>query len=177
VTASEAAELPTPRIRSFLKSSLPEYMVPGVFVAIDRVPLTPNGKVDYKALPQTSAAIERAESVQPMEGTTEESIASIWRSVLGHERFGLVDSFFEVGGNSLLLMEVVKRLRDEFQEPMTTVDMLAHPTVRSMALQLKGESGDDYLHRRSQLGDRLARYSDALGELRQKRLRGRESSG
>ncbi len=176
VTAAEAAELPTPRIRSFLKSNLPEYMVPGVFVAIDRVPLTPNGKVDYKALPQTSVAIECGESVQPMKGTTEESIASIWRSVLGHERFGLVDSFFEVGGNSLLLMEVVKRLRDEFQEPMTTVDMFAHPTVRSMALHLKGEPGDDHLHRRSQLGDRLERYSDALGELRQKRLRGTESS-
>ena len=176
MTAPESGELPTPGIRRFLKSSLPEYMIPGVFVAIDRVPLTPNGKVDYKALPQPSAAIERGESVQPMNGTTEESIASIWRSVLGHERFGPADSFFEVGGNSLLVMEVVKRLRDEFREPMTTVDIFAHPTITSMALHLKGESGDDHRHSRSLLSERVERYRDTLGELRRTRLRGKESS-
>ena len=176
VTPSETAELPAPGIRSFLKSSLPEYMIPGVFVSIDRIPLTPNGKVDYKALPQISAAIERGESFQPVNGTTEESIVSIWRSVLGHERFGLADSFFEVGGNSLLAMEVVKRLRDEFREAMTTVDMFAHPTVTSMALHLKGESRDDPRHSRSLLNDRLERYSGALGELRRTRLRGKQSS-
>ena len=168
---------PASQLRRFLKTSLPDYLVPGAFIVIDRMPLTPNGKVDYKALPQPSATIKLSDTVDEKPGSTaERRIAAIWRTVLGHERFELVDNFFEVGGNSLLLMEVVKRLRDEFRDPVTTVDMFSHPTVRSMALYLTEGSDRDTGRGDAELGNRVERHNDALDELRRKRLQGRQSS-
>jgi acyl carrier protein len=99
-------------LRSQLRERLPEYMVPGAFVLLDALPLTPNGKLDRAALPRPGAALLRREYVPPR--TPEEAaLAAVWARVLGVERVGALDDFFDLGGHSLLVMQVVARLRDE----------------------------------------------------------------
>ena len=94
--------------REHLRERLPEYMVPGAFVLLDRLPLSPNGKVDRRALPAPQGSA--AESVPPRT-PTEEILAGIWCDVLRRERVGATEDFFELGGHSLLATQVVARVR------------------------------------------------------------------
>src|SRR4029078_3330553 len=99
-------------LRSFLGSRLPDYMVPAFFLEIPTLPLTPNGKVDRRALarrelPRDSAAGDRAAPRNP----TEELLAGIWEEVLGRGRVGIDESFFDLGGDSLLATRVLARGR------------------------------------------------------------------
>lgn len=162
-------------LRKHLKASLPDYMVPSTFVTIKRIPLTPNGKIDHKALPAPSEVIQPASDTAQLRPSNqvERRLAAIWCAVLGHERFGIDDSFFEVGGNSLLLMEVVLRLRAEWRDSLLTVDMFAHPTVRSMAQYLAQESDNGPRPDSLRLNTRLERRNQAFDELRRKRPRGK----
>jgi acyl-CoA synthetase (AMP-forming)/AMP-acid ligase II len=105
---------PTPpsssQLRSFLQERLPHYMVPSAFVWLDNMPLTPNGKVNRRALPapDASSISVEAEFVAPT-NPTEEILAAIWTEVLGSERVGIHDNFFELGGHSLLVIQVISR--------------------------------------------------------------------
>src|SRR6266508_4502962 len=117
--ASRVSEL-----REYLKERLPDYMAPGVYVRLERLPLTANGKVDKKALPQPDeAGRELDESYQEPRTEVEEVMAGIWRQVLGVERVGTEDNFFELGGHSLLATRVVSRIREVFKVelPLRTI--------------------------------------------------------
>ncbi|MEA2563438.1 MAG: hypothetical protein QOH06_4942 [Acidobacteriota bacterium] len=94
---------------AFLRESLPEYMIPAAFVALSRLPLTTHGKVDRKALPEPAPAAP-AVSVPPR-NAREELLAGIWREVLGREEVGVHDNFFQIGGDSILSIQVVARAR------------------------------------------------------------------
>jgi len=93
-----------------LAKVLPEYMVPALWQVLDRLPLTPNGKLDRKALPAPDIAHLQA-AYEPPQGDIEEAVAAVWAEVLGAERIGRLDSFFEMGGHSLLAMQVNARLQ------------------------------------------------------------------
>ncbi|MGS0897539.1 amino acid adenylation domain-containing protein, partial [Burkholderia stagnalis] len=110
VTASEKDTIDVAKLRASLSSVLPDYMVPGVIMTLERMPLSPNGKVDRKALPKAEA--ESAAEYEAPQGETEESLAAIWRDVLGVERIGRHDNFFELGGDSILSLQIVARARD-----------------------------------------------------------------
>ncbi len=168
VSAQRRGDVDSAELRRHLQTSLPDYFVPTIFMTVERIPLTPNGKVDQKALPLPSPNVEFTgdrERSAPS-GELERCIATIWCSVLGYECVELNDSFFEVGGNSLLLMEVVKRLRTELRKPVTTVEMLAHPTVRMMAQHLTGDCEGSV----TQPSERIEYENGPIGELRRKRL-------
>ncbi|MDX8036723.1 amino acid adenylation domain-containing protein [Lentzea sp. BCCO 10_0856] len=124
-------------LRGWTASELPGYMVPSAFVWLTAIPQTDNGKVDRKALPAPAAPV--ALFVVPR-SETERAVAGVWQDVLGRGDVGLDSGFFDLGGNSLLLMQVVKRLRDEFGVPVTRVDMFSHPTVRAMAGHLTAKT-------------------------------------
>jgi hypothetical protein len=100
-------------LRSFSKQRLPDYMVPAVFVPLAALPLTPNGKVDRRALPapDCSRSLTPAAAHQPPRTAAEETLAAIWRQVLGISAVGAFDDFFAVGGHSLLATQVVARVR------------------------------------------------------------------
>src|SRR5262249_50464579 len=103
-------------LSGFLKEKLPEYMVPSAFVMLKAMPLTPNGKIDRRALP----APERSRSQLDSDFTAartpiEEMTAGIGAELLGVEQVGVHDNFFELGGHSLLATQVISRLRDAFQ--------------------------------------------------------------
>jgi amino acid adenylation domain-containing protein len=121
-------------LRSFLQTKLPDYMVPAAFVVLDVLPLTPNGKIDRQALPapgQTRSSL--GEAFVAHRTPTEELLAGILAHVLGVECIGLHDSFFALGGHSLLVMQVVSRLRQIFQVEIPLRVLFDAPTVASLA--------------------------------------------
>src|SRR6185369_12416315 len=101
-------------LRQHAREHLPQYMVPSVFIVIEKMPLTPNGKVNRRALPEVEAsrADLPGEVVAPRT-ETEEMLAGIWKDVLRAERVGIHDNFFELGGHSLLATQVISRIRAE----------------------------------------------------------------
>jgi hypothetical protein len=108
---TQDAEVSADEVRAHLRSELPEYMIPAAIVALDELPLNRNGKIDRDALPDPSlAAFHRARFEAPREGT-EALIASIWRELLEVEQIGRNDSFFDLGGNSILLIRMLSELR------------------------------------------------------------------
>jgi len=93
-------------VQNYLRTKLPDYMIPVTWVELESIPLTPNGKIDRKALPDTKLANSTTEYVAPR-NETEVKLAAIWQTLLGVERVGVYDNFFELGGHSLLAMRVV----------------------------------------------------------------------
>ncbi|MBN4926179.1 amino acid adenylation domain-containing protein, partial [Hoyosella rhizosphaerae] len=115
------------------------YMVPSAFVVIDEVPLTPQGKVDRRALPKPDLTVNR-EYVAPT-GVAEEVIAAIFAEVLGVEQVSVADSFFELGGNSLMATRVIARVNESFGTELIVRELFEAPTVSSLA-KLTGEPDD-----------------------------------
>jgi len=108
--SSDAPDL-APQLRSHLSAALPEYMVPAAFVVLDSFPLTPNGKVDRKALPAPSESESAAESriLTPPKNETESKLLEIWQQVLGKEAIGTGDDIFTLGGDSILIFQISTR--------------------------------------------------------------------
>ncbi|KZE44088.1 hypothetical protein AV540_01955 [Brevibacillus parabrevis] len=141
--APEVADL-----QAWLKTKLPEYMVPSVYVFLDAMPLTANGKIDRRRLPEPEWG-NRSETKAYTEprNQAEELIASIWSQVLGVEKVGIHDNFFELGGHSLLATRVISRLREVFGVEQSVRSIFEHPTIaawseQTAALQL-GETDTD----------------------------------
>ena len=109
-------------------------MVPAVFVMLEAFPLTPNGKVDRKALPAAEGGRPQldANCVAP-QTEIERSIAAIWQDVLRTDRVGIHDNFFDLGGHSLLIVQVHARLRSITPAPITIADMFRFPTIAALA--------------------------------------------
>jgi len=126
-------------LRGALRQRLPEYMVPAAFVVLDALPLTANGKLDRRALPAPDAAA-RGPVVAPRTAT-EEAIAAAWREVLGLPAVGVEDSFFDLGGHSLLIVQVHRLLAAQFPE-LAVVDLFRYPTISALAQFLSKERVD-----------------------------------
>lgn len=129
-----AATLDAEALRAFLQQWLPEYMLPSVFVTIDQFPLTPNGKIDRRALPPPAVGRGGAgpNYVAPR-SPVEERLAAIWGDVLGIEPVGVQDNFFVLGGHSLLATRVVARVRDVFGVDMPLRRLFEAPTVAGLS--------------------------------------------
>ncbi len=124
------------QLRAHLSEQLPEYMVPSHFITLDALPLSPNGKVDRRALPKpASDRKDSADQVAPR-GEAERLVAGIWREALHVDRVGIHDNFFELGGHSLLLGRIQNRVRETFGQSLTMVEMFQHPTVYTLAKRL-----------------------------------------
>ncbi|MFN8517202.1 MAG: beta-ketoacyl synthase N-terminal-like domain-containing protein, partial [Chloroflexia bacterium] len=127
-------------LRGYLKAHLPEYMVPAAFVTLDALPQTPNGKVDRKALPAPTMESQEEAPVALPRTELERMIADVWRRVLRVERVGVHDNFFDLGGHSLLLIQVHQQLRAAVRDDLSVVDLFANPTIASLAAFLSGET-------------------------------------
>ena len=133
--APAAAEL-----REHLRGLLPEHMVPAAFVAVAAWPLTPNGKIDWKALPaidwKGGRRPEAAADFAEPRGATEQAVARVWQEVLGVEQIGVLDNFFDLGGHSLLMPRLHARLKAALGDrarKLTLVDLFRFPTVAALA--------------------------------------------
>jgi acyl carrier protein len=125
-------------LREQLLQQLPEYMVPSVFVTLPELPLTRNGKVDRKALPEPDESRPEIEEqyVAPR-NETETVLAAIWSEVLGIEQVGVHDNFFELGGHSLLATQVISRVRDTFRVELLLRNLFDATTVANLALVIE----------------------------------------
>jgi amino acid adenylation domain-containing protein/non-ribosomal peptide synthase protein (TIGR01720 family) len=118
-------------LKAWLLGSLPEYMVPTYLMPLIKLPVTANGKLDRKALPEPEAAVQQA-FVEPQDAM-QKALATIWQQVLGAERIGLEDNFFELGGDSIISIQVVSRARQAGIR-LSPRDLFQYQTVRSLAL-------------------------------------------
>ncbi|MEH2060570.1 MAG: amino acid adenylation domain-containing protein [Nostoc sp.] len=126
--------LTTSELRNFLLKHLPEYMVPSVFIMLEVLPLTSNGKVNRQALPAPETLRPELEAAYVMPQTEiEQAIATIWQKALNIENIGIHDNFFELGGHSLLLLKVNSQLREIFKTDLSMLDMFRYPTISSLA--------------------------------------------
>jgi amino acid adenylation domain-containing protein len=124
-------------LRSFLKSKLPDYMIPSAFVILDALPLTPNGKVDGQALPLPDPGRPELEEVfVAPRNPVEQSLAEIWAQLLRVDRVGIHDNFFDLGGHSLLATQVISRMREGFQVEIPLRALFENPTVAGLAVQI-----------------------------------------
>ena len=127
-------------LKAGLKRHLPEFMLPSLFVFLDALPLSPNGKVDRKALLKTgTAGLPRKIDAAPRQ-ELERNLWRIWREVLQVEEVGIHDNFFEIGGTSLLCIKVQKRVRDELGRDIALTDIFEYPTLAELAQFLAGSN-------------------------------------
>jgi hypothetical protein len=169
---AEGREPPTlDALRTHAAAKLPAYMVPSTFTLLPTLPLTPNGKVDRKALPDPEPIRpEVAAAFVAPRNELERAIAAIWCDVLQLDRVGVDDNFFDVGGHSLLLVEVRARLDEKLGHDVPIVAMFEHPTIRSLVSHLTREeeprSVDEARERARTRRAALARRTRAVREAR-----------
>lgn len=151
--------LPVADVKTFLRTRLPEYMIPLHFVKMDAMPQTPNGKVDRKALPAPDGPRPELGTVfEPPRTPIEQTIASVWADVLDLDKVGIHDNFFDLGGHSLQATRVMARLREPLQFDVPLRLFFEKPTIAELALaitelQVAQESDDDILQMIEELGD------------------------
>jgi amino acid adenylation domain-containing protein len=121
------------RLREQLETKLPQYMVPAAYVRLESMPLTPNGKLDRKALPAPAGEDFGQREYEPLQGEIEEALGSIWREVLPVEQVGRHDNFFELGGHSLLAVQLIGRVRQRLGLEVSLQGLFAHPVLQQFA--------------------------------------------
>jgi amino acid adenylation domain-containing protein len=142
VVAETGESVDMGELRRMLSEQLPGYMLPSFIVAIDELPLTRNGKIDLSALPppETVHPPHDEHYVAPR-NEIEETITRVWQEVLGVERIGVHDNFFDAGGHSLLMVQVHNKLKEAFAKEISLVDMFAKPTISSLAEYYRDSNG------------------------------------
>ncbi|WP_261887413.1 non-ribosomal peptide synthetase [Vibrio aerogenes] len=128
-------------LKTRLGTALPDYMIPAAYVVLDEIPLTPNGKIDYRALPEPDeAALIRHEYEAP-QSETEQKLAAIWQQLLGIEQVGRHDDFFALGGHSLMAVQLVSRLRTALDTELPLTTLFATPVLHELARALDTMAG------------------------------------
>ncbi|MCK4259133.1 MAG: amino acid adenylation domain-containing protein, partial [Halanaerobiales bacterium] len=120
-------------LRSYLAKELPDYMIPSYFISLDQIPLTSNGKVDRKALPEPSGSISTGVKYVAPENETEENLVALWEEILGVEKIGINDDFFELGGHSLKAASLATKIYQDLNVEISLGEIFKTPTVRELA--------------------------------------------
>ena len=131
-------------IQSYLKAQLPDYMVPAHLVELKSLPLTANGKIDRRALPDPEGTQQEGGYTAPR-NETETKLAAIWQDVLEVEEVGINDDFFEIGGHSLLAVRLVSQIRKTFGMELPIADVFDYPTVAQLAARITDEPSGELL--------------------------------
>jgi amino acid adenylation domain-containing protein len=144
-----SAEVKPDDLRNFMQQKLPHYMVPGIFMCVDRLKLNANGKVDRQALPALTSQPEPAEFCEPLDAV-EENLVAVWQKVLGKERISAEDNYFALGGDSLRVIHLVHEAR-RYGINITATEVLRYQTIRRLRQALLAKlpldlPADDVLH-------------------------------
>ncbi|MEH2068927.1 MAG: amino acid adenylation domain-containing protein [Nostoc sp.] len=129
---SSDESLTTNQLRQFLKQQLPEYMVPSGFITLDNLPLTPNGKIDRKALPTPDGEITRENEYVAARTPIEKTLTNIWQQLLLKEKISIHDNFFEIGGDSILSIQIVSRAKNSGIQ-ITPKQIFQNQTIAELA--------------------------------------------
>ena len=138
VPSGDGPELTISEMRGYLREKLPAYMIPSALVVLTELPFTPNGKVDWRALPAPAGTRPELERpyVAPRDAT-EEIVAAIWIELLGVTQVGVHDNFFELGGHSLLATRVISKVREAFGSEVPLRALFEEPTVAGLAQRIE----------------------------------------
>ena len=128
---------------NFLQGKLPPYMVPDIWVEMDQLPLSHNGKVDRKALPEPKVTTEVADNYVPPRNEYEKQTAEIWQGVLNLKQISIYDNFFDLGGHSVLALKVLKQVEKLTGKNLPFSTLFEYPTIEKFAVQLKDDSKVD----------------------------------
>ena len=159
------------QLRGYLSARLPEYMVPSAIVMLDAMPLTPNGKVDRKALPAPEAnRTYLTEAYVAPRTPVEEILVSLWAEILGLEQVGIHDSFFDLGGHSLLATQLMSRVRDVLQLELPLRYLFEAPTPAQLASRIAQTLGENSAVEYLAAIEPVARNSDLPLSFAQARL-------
>jgi amino acid adenylation domain-containing protein len=173
VTAGrEGAGLTSGQLRSFLKDVLPESMLPVAYVVLEELPRTAGGKVDRKALPVPEAQAAVRNGALAPRNALERTIAEIWQEVLGLPKVGIDDNFFDLGGHSLLLVRVHRRLVHELKRSLPVMDLFQYPTIGALAQHLAQDQPENISAERLQAKARQQRL--AVAQQAHRRARGNQ---
>jgi amino acid adenylation domain-containing protein len=163
-------EVPVAELRDHLRARLPDYMIPAVFLRLDALPQATSGKVLRSALPAPEGERQAAAPYVEPGTALEREIAAVLRGVLGLDRVGREDNFFDLGGHSLTMVRAANGLSERLGRPVAVLDLFRTPTVASLARQLGGE--EEEVPAREVLEKRAETRRQSLGRLRELR-RGR----
>ena len=141
VVPKEGETIDRANLKAFMREKLPSFMVPSAIVVLDKLPKNANGKIDRKALPMPSQTDSESELVAPRT-PLEAKLAAAWQSVLGLEKVGVTDDFFELGGNSLLVMRLFSELEAIFEQRLPLVEIFVAPTIEKMAERIEAMIGE-----------------------------------
>ncbi|MEH2355898.1 amino acid adenylation domain-containing protein [Nostoc sp.] len=132
------------QLRTFLTDQLPDYMIPSAFIEMESFPLTPNGKVNRRTLPEpTTSRPELGQTFVEPRTPTEEILAGIWRDVLGLEQVGIYDNFFDLGGHSLLATQVIALTRKAFGIELPLLSLFESPAIAPLAQKIATAKAPD----------------------------------
>ena len=165
-------EVGVEEIKSFLSSELPVFMIPSNFFILDELPVTSNGKVDRNKLKdlETTSLEVSTEYVEP-ETDLEKQIAEVWKEVLGLERVGIHNSFFDLGGHSLLLLQLREKLNKVVEKEISVVDLFQYPNISAFAKFLEKQDAES--EKLNSVNERSKLQRQALSKRRAvKRIRG-----
>jgi len=137
-------KLPVLEIKEYLKKELPEYMIPSYFIQLDEMPLTPNGKLDRKALPTPDKNMNIRAEYEPPRNEIEEKLVNIWEEVLGIDNIGINHSFFELGGHSLKATNMAAKIFRELNVEVPLREIFKTPTIKGIAEYIKGMEENIY---------------------------------
>ncbi len=153
-------------LRRFVQQTLPDYMVPTDVLMLHALPLTPNGKVDRRALPVPDTARPELKQAFVAPRTSVEAVlAGIWSELLGVDRIGVHDHFFDLGGHSLLATQIIARLHDIFGVPLSVRRLLENPTIADLAQTVADVGGEPWVEDIAQLVQEVHQLS--LDEVKQ----------
>ncbi len=125
--------IPPGELRDYLSRELPDYMIPRYFIPLEKMPLTPNGKIDRFRLPEPEAVIVPGTGYEPPTNETEKKLATVWQEVFAVEKVGINDDFIELGGHSLLVISIISRIYQEFNVELQLRDVFANPTIKQLS--------------------------------------------
>jgi acyl carrier protein len=164
-------ELDVESMREYLSRQLPHYMIPSHFVPLEKIPLTPNGKIQRSALPEPGESRLKTGMTYVEPATAEEKIiADIWKEVLGLETIGVNDNFFNLGGNSLDVVRVNQRLKEAFSRNIPVVEQFRYLTVAAFTRYLVREEDGVPKKDRSKILNRGERDKRKRLQMRKQRV-------
>jgi acyl-coenzyme A synthetase/AMP-(fatty) acid ligase len=149
-------------LRAYLKSELPEHMIPSAFVKMESLPLTVSGKLDRRALPVPDWDAEGRGHYEPPQGETEEILANLWRSVLHREEVGRGSNFFLLGGHSLLATALLVKIRQAFSMDVPMTVVFESPELRSLAARIDELRQENFERMLSEGGDDLEKILEKV---------------
>ncbi len=168
VRCHTVAELDAATLKTFLKEQLPDFMVPSIFVALHELPLTPNGKIDRKQLPKPQTVAVASDDAKAPENDVEIMLADIWKRALDVPSVGVRDNFFDIGGHSLLIIQVLKELRDNIAKPIQMTDLFKYTTIEALARFIGSDSDSDGRQSLDQSQARAAARKASVGRRRRR---------